>query len=325
MNVSYDKPNLLLGIIITIIAYFCFAIGSSCVKAIGSNFPTFEIVFFQNLTSLICIIPYCMKKNTLNFKFHFMKYHLARDLGGTASYIFYFSAIKYGNLVDATVLTYSAPFFTPIIWSIWSHEKMEKDIWWTIVLGFIGIAFILQPTANIIHSGSSIGILAGIASAFSLVANRKLNLNHASLSRTLFYFFLLGTIITLPLAIITWKGPTGIELILMICVGIATVVGQIFLTIAYRHGTASFLSPLCYSIVVFIVFISWIFFDDAPGILTLIGTGLIVVGGTLTFIIRKKPKTISKLFERPSHPWKKWWEFWKHNNNNDNNNNNHSK
>jgi drug/metabolite transporter (DMT)-like permease len=311
MKIPSDKPSLIFGIVITIFAYFCFAIASSCVKAMGPSIPAFEIVFFQNFISLICILPYCLKKGTLNFRRPFISFHLIRDVCGTGSYLCYFAAISHTNLVDATVLAYTAPFFTPIIWSVWMRDKIEKDVWWTIVLGFIGIAFILKPSENIFHIGSLFGIVAGVLTSFGLVAIRILNQKHASLSRTLFYYFLVGSIITFPLMISSWQRPSILQSLFLLAIGLTTVVGQIMLTIAYRHGTASFLSPLCYSIVIFIVLISWIIFNNKPEITSFIGAGIIVFGGTLSFILRKKPKTVLRLFENPHHIGSKWWEFWR--------------
>jgi drug/metabolite transporter (DMT)-like permease len=187
------------------------------------------------------------------------------------------------------------------------HDKIEKDVWWTIILGFIGIAFILKPSELIFHSGALLGIAAGVFSAFSLVSIRILNQKQASLSRTLLYYFIVATIITFPLAIATWKSPTLLDCLCLIIIGASTIIGQILLTIAYRHGTASFLSPLSYSIVIFILLISWIIFKQKPETLSFIGTALIVFGGTFSFVLRKRPKTFLKLFEHPNFYKRSRW------------------
>ena len=311
MRFFSKSPNLLAGIIITVLAYFFFAIAGSLVKAIGPNISSFEIVFFLNFFSLIIIIPYCLKKKTLNFRKSFWSYHLIRDITGVASYICYYAAIKYINLIDATVLAYTSPFFTPFIWWVWAREKIEKDVWWTIILGFIGIAFILKPTENIFRPGAIIGLASGVLSALSLVTVRILNQRQASLSHTLFYYFLVGTIIAFPIMTFYWKQPSIIEWIYLIAIGLTIVFGQILLTIAYRHGTASFLSPLSYSIVIFILFISWIVFNHYPGLLSFIGTALIVIGGTFSFIQRQKPKKLFKIFENPNYSFINRLKFWK--------------
>ena len=309
MDSFSQKQNLLLGILITILAYFCFSISSGLVKGLNGNIPAIEIVFFQNLVGLICIIPYSLKEKTFSFKDNYWSFHLLRDICGTLSYFAYFFAIKAINLVDATALAYTAPFFTPLISKILLGGKLEKDVWWAIILGFLGIAFILKPGEHIFHFGSIIGISAGIFTSIALVSIRFLNKKHESLSRTLFYYFFIGTILTGPFLFFSWNMPTLYELFFLIGIGLAIVIGQFLLTIAYRHGTAAFLSPLCYFMIIFTGLISWIFFHHAPGWLTLIGTALIICGGTLSFLFRKKPKTFLKTFERL--PEKKWWDIWK--------------
>ena len=184
-----QKPRLITGILITLLSYLFFATASALVKITNGNLPTVEIVFFQNLISLLCIIPYCLKKHTLRWDKSNLKVHLIRDFAGVLSYLFYFFAIKKISLVEATLLAYTAPFFVPIIWKIWMKEKGSNSIWWVIVLGFIGIALILNPSNGIFKIGALYGILAGMISAFSLVSIRILNQRHESLSKTLFYFF----------------------------------------------------------------------------------------------------------------------------------------
>ena len=120
------------------------------------------------------------------------------------------------------------------------------------------------------------------------------------MSRTLFYYFSFGALITCPFALVVWSPPTLIEWIEVIGIGVATAIAQILLTIAYRYGTASYLSPLGYVTVIYAgLSSSWIF--EIP--LTwksLVGTLLIIGGGTLTYVLKKQPKTISQTFETPN-------------------------
>ena len=74
------KPNLIYGIILTVIAYFCFSITSACVKALNNNIPTIEIIFMQNVISIICLAPFFFKKGAHSLKTKFYWIHLVRDI-----------------------------------------------------------------------------------------------------------------------------------------------------------------------------------------------------------------------------------------------------
>ncbi len=303
------RTSLLLGIGITIIANLFFALSSACVQALPEHFPVMEIVFFQNFISLIVIIPYCMKKGTLNFQRTNLSLHLVRDLAGVLSFWTLFLAIQKMGLVNATVLSYMSPFYVPFVCKLWRKEPIEKDVWWMVVIGFIGVLIILKPK-NLFYLSSLIGTLSALCSAFAVVALKNLNRQGESLSRTLLYFFITGTLFSLIFCLFQWQTPTLFQLLLLILLGALSILAQIFLTTAYRYGTASFLSPLSYSIIIFTTLISGLFFHEPQHWSIWIGIFIIISGGTLSFFFRIRPKKVEGLFARQNHV-KKGLAFWK--------------
>ncbi len=299
MPIEQTPPRLALGISIVLIANIFFVTASSLVWSFQGRFPTIQIIFIQNCVSFLCILPLALRKGYRRLKTDVLPLHLLRDITGVLSYYLYFVAIRFLNLTDATTLNYTAPFFVPIIWWIWMREKIDLHLWWSIIVGFIGVAVILNPTRQILQEGFVFGVFAGLASAIAFTTLRILNLKKEPMSRTLFYYFLFGTLFSAPFAWADWVHPDGLEWMRVLGVGFATVIAQMLLTIAYRYGTASFLSPLGYATVIYAGISSWLVFGDPPDRRSILGTILIVLGGTLTFILKKKPERIRETFEVP--------------------------
>ncbi|MBM3184289.1 MAG: DMT family transporter [Chlamydiae bacterium] len=291
--------RLLLGIGVCLVAYIFFVTASSLVWNFDENFPTVQILFIQNCISFFCILPLALRQGITNLKTNFFTDHFIRDIFGIGSYFFYFAAIRTLDLVDATTLNYTAPFFVPLIWWIWMKQKVGMDAWWSIVIGFIGVAVILNPTRQIFQLGFVFGLFAGITSGVAFCALRILNLHREPLTRTLFYYFAFGALSLFPFAWASWVPPTPAEWVRTIAIGIATAIAQILLTIAYRYGTASYLSPLGYASVLYAGFSSWFFFDVDLTWRSLIGALLIIGGGTATYIFKKRPETIRETFQTP--------------------------
>src|SRR6185295_9019600 len=178
--------RLSLGIILSLVAYVFLVTASSLVWSFQSEFPTIQIIFIQNCVSLICILPLTLREGHYSLKTKAPFTHLMRDAFGVLSYFLYFVAIDYLDLTDATTLNYTAPFFVPIVWWIWMREKIQPQVWWSIIVGFIGVAVILNPTKEIFQEGFVIGLAAGIASAIAFAALRILNLKSEPMSRTLY-------------------------------------------------------------------------------------------------------------------------------------------
>lgn len=299
MPTEQTPTRLSLGIGITLLANIFFATASALVWSFKGRFPTIQIVFLQNFVSLLCVLPLALRKGPARLKTEIFPMHLLRDVMGVSSYFLYFLSIRFLNLVDASTLYYMAPFFIPMVWWIWMKETIPKNVWWSIVVGFIGVLFILHPSQEIFQLGFVFGLFAGVSSAIALCTVRVLNLKKEPMSRTLFYYFTVGSTITLPFAWASWVPPLGWEWLFCISIGVATAIGQMLLTIAYRYGTASYLSPLSYSCLIYANLVSWLIYHQPPSLRSFIGATLIVVGGTLTYVLKKKPATLSQTFESP--------------------------
>ena len=122
------------------------------------------------------------------------------------------------------------------------------------------------------------------------------------MSRTLFYYFSIGSLISFPFAWAIWIPPTGKEWLFAAGIGVATAVGQIFLTLAYRYGTASYLSPLGYSVVIYNGIFSYFIFQTQLDWHSLVGTLLIIIGGVLTFFCKSKTHPIKSAIELDQKP-----------------------
>ncbi|MDE3055211.1 MAG: DMT family transporter [Verrucomicrobiota bacterium] len=291
-------PRLLLGIGMTLIAYLFFITVSSIVWKI-ERIPIAQILFFQNVVALLLVSPLVLRKGIKALKTTCPREHLLRDLFGVGSYFFYFLAIQDWDLTNATLLNYSTPFFIPIFWWIWTKQKVGPNVWWAIIVGFIGVAIVLNPSRPLFELGFVYGLFAGISSALAFCALRILNLRRESMERILSYYFSLGIILSFPFALISWTTPTPLEWLQLLGIGVGTLIAQILLTIAYRFGTASYLSPLGYSTVIYAALISWLLFDILPSVQTFIGSLFIILGGTLTYILKKRPESLAETFKNP--------------------------
>jgi len=315
MNFSFfNKKPLIKGIILTIISYFFLGLSSVFVKKTTHDLSIWQILFWQNLICLLLSLYYFYRNKTLNFKVKKISLHIYRGIFGTTCYWAFYKTLSLLDLVNATVLTYLAPFFVPFISHLWIKEPMEKKIWASLSLGFLGMLIILKPGDNLtLGWGFLIGIISAVTTAASIVSIRVLNTKGESLSSMLIYFFLSGIIISLPLAISDWTWLSFNNFIFMLCVGILTFIGQILFNIAYSYGTAVFLSPLCYFIILFNFIFSWFFFNVLPHWNAFLGSFLIILGGTITILMKSHsssfPEILSqKAFQEPR--WKKL-VFWR--------------
>jgi drug/metabolite transporter (DMT)-like permease len=257
------------------------------------------VIFLQNGVGLILMLFWVGRGGLCHLKTNYTLLHLSRSVFGCLSYYLYFVSIRYLELVDATLLNYTSPFFVPFVWWVWIREKVDRHAWWSIILGFIGVGVILRPTAEIFQLGFVIGLFAGLTSAVALCSVRILNVNKEPMFRTLFYLFFVSLCLSFPFAWASWVALTWFQWAKILALGVAIFIGQVLLTIAYRHGTAVYLSPLGYSTVIYAGLISYFIFGAPLGVRSLIGAILIIIGGTATYLMPRKPKTLADALQAP--------------------------
>jgi drug/metabolite transporter (DMT)-like permease len=263
-------------------------------KALGETFSVIQIVFMQHLVGFICIFSMMKKNKTFSYRTPHLRIHLIRDVLAVASFIFFYYGIKKISYVNASTLAYTSPFFTPFIWKLMKKEKIEKEIWWAILLGFFGILLILKPGITMINLGVIISLAAAVVTSLSLVLIHILNKNQEPSSRIMLYYFTVSSLLLFPCAVFFYKSPSFIEFAIMAGIGICTFLGQLFLTQAYRFAKPAFLSPLSYSMLIFVMLINSLVFHSSLDVFSIAGTFFVIIGGILTFILKGKKTSVIK-------------------------------
>ncbi len=247
------------------------------------------MVFFRNIFGLVMIAPWIVKHWPKSIEVSNFRLVLIRSLSGLLNLCFIFLAIKQISLVNTTLLNNSAPFFVPIILWLWLKIPINHKLWPAIVIGFIGIALILQPDGRIFNTGAMYALLSGICTAVSLITMR-LNAKKEDLYSFLLYFFLIGFVLTLPFAILNWSVQGLLPLLALIGIGVFSALGQVFLFSGLRHAKAHQLAPFTYSVVIFSGFYEFLFWGKIPPIIAYVGMALIIGSGIWIYLISRTPK-----------------------------------
>ncbi len=279
-----SKENATLGGLLIVIAFLCVAIMSALGKA-AAQVSTGTIVFFQNFVSLLLFLPWVLRHGAGPLKTSRIGLHILRACAGLLSQVLMFAAVKKMPLMNAVLLTNSAPLFIPLITWAWLKEKIGGIVWASLLVGFIGVVMILKPSpALIANPAALIATSAAVFSAFALVTVNRLSTTETT-QRILFYYFLISSIVTAPFAFIDghiFHPMAAKEWMYLVGIGIFMAASQLLIILAYRHASAGRIAPFNYSVVVFSGLIGWLLWKDAPDMLSLFGVVLVTVGGILS-------------------------------------------
>ncbi len=273
--------NAALGGSLLVLAFLCVAIMSALGKA-AARVPVGTIVFFQNFISLLLFLPWVLRSGVADIKTTRTWLHIFRAVAGLLSQVLMFMAVKKMPLMNAVLLSNSAPLFIPLITWLWFKEKISGVVWTSLMIGFVGVVLILKPNAALLSNPAAlIATSAAIFSAFALVAVNQLSTTETT-GRILFYYFLISSIATLPFAAANWHRPTMREWLFLGGIGVFMAASQLLIILAYRHASAGRIAPFNYSVVVFSGLIGWLIWKNTPDMLSLAGVILVTIGGILS-------------------------------------------
>ena len=278
-----------------LVAALGFAIMGALVKVGATKFSSAELVFYRSAFGLIAIYAFIFAKK-LPLKTPVMVKHMSRSLVGFGSLALFFYAIAHLPLASAITLNYTSPLFLAFFMPFFLHERPKKLVYVAILVGFIGVILVLQPTFNKTDAlAGTLGLASGIGASFAYIYVKQLgNLGEPDW-RTVFYFTFVSTIgagawmLFNQFTILSWQ-----DLPTLIGLGVSATIAQLALTRAYRTGKTLTVASLAYVTVIIASFFGVIFWQEQLTYGEWCGIGLIILSGIISVNTTSESPTTTK-------------------------------
>jgi drug/metabolite transporter (DMT)-like permease len=275
------ERNLRHGAFYMAVSALLFAGMGALVKLVSASLPNEMVVFFRSAMGLVVLVPWLWHRGFEGIRTTALGQHLARSAAGLAAMYCFFYAIAQLPLAEATLLNYSTPLFIPFIAAWWLRERVPPGLWQILFMGLLGVVLILKPGLALFAPAALVGLASGILAAVAMTGIRRLSATEP-VTRIVFYFTLFSTVVSaIPLAW-RWQTPEPQLWGALIAIGTLATAAQLFLTRAYRSAPAAQVGPFTYLTVVFAAAAGWLFWDEVPDGLSLLGALLVVAGGVFT-------------------------------------------
>lgn len=267
------------SLLYTLVSSLAFASMAAVIKAMAPVLPTEMTVFFRNSFGLLAILPLVLREG-VSLRTENFRWHVTRAVFGLIAMYCFFYTLGSMPLGDAVLLNYTAPLFTPLIALLWLREAVPVAVRIAITVGFIGVVLILKPGHDLFTPVALIGLVSGLFAAFAMTSIRRMAQTESAL-RIVFYFALVGTLLSAIPLLWHWQAMTWAAALPLISIGILASIGQLFLTKAYMGAPAARVGALTYLTVVIAALYGWLFWSEAPDIFSLLGAVLVFIGGAL--------------------------------------------
>ena len=240
------------------------------------HIPAHEIVFFRAVVSLV--VGYMLiRRRGLNPWGNNKPLLIYRGIAGTIALIMYFYTLQQMPLASAVTIQYLSPIFTILIAGIMLKEPARPIQWLMFLVSFAGVVMVKGFDPRISVFELIIGVAAAVFSGLAYNFIRKLK-DHDHPLVVVFYFPLVTVPVVGLYTLTHWVPPNSDDWLILIMIGLATTVAQIYMTKAYQAEKAANISNFNYLGTIYALAFGFFLFDELIGVFSLIGIGLIIFG-----------------------------------------------
>ena len=282
-----------------LVAGFFFAMMGMFVKFGAGEFDAAEMAFYRSFVGLFFIgALVAARRGTLRTPH--LANHVIRGVVGSISLIGYFYAMSQLPLATAQTLNYTSPIFLAIATVVVLNERFTYWLIGAIVLGFAGVALLLQPTIQGgKESAAWIGLFSGVFAAWAYLSVRSLGKLGEPDYRVVFWFTVIGSIICAgwQLATSSFHPVRWSNVWIVVGIGFCGTIAQLAMTRAYRTGNTLVVGSLSYSTLVFGAIATFVIWNEQLPPLELAGMAVIIASGLLAMRVEKKEEIEEAGFE----------------------------
>ena len=289
-----QATNLLRGSLLIIVTTLCFTAMDAQVKYF-SIYTTFIVFVWAKYFGQTVFLSFFFYKNRKRiFEYGNLKLQILRGVCTICPTMGFFLALKYVPLAEATALGFLHPIMVVVASAFILKEKLTTGKIFIVLLGFLGVLIITRPGLGVIHPASLLIIFANLFFGIYQIVSKYLDKvsNEAS---TLFFTTMFGLIVS---SIFLFLLPNNFSnlvdfdltniLIFLFFFGLLTSLGEYCLLTAYKTATASFLTPLFYTMLIWSTLYGFVIFNELPDFFSVFGALILVGAGLMNNYINKE-------------------------------------
>ncbi len=283
-----DRP--VFGIGLMVASCFMLTVNDALTKLMTPDLAAIDILLCQSLlflTGLLAALPWVGAARLFRIvSWSKQAWRAAFNLGTNILFIL---ALKELPLSTAVTLAFAGPLIIVALSPWLAGEVFDRNRLAAIILGFLGVLMIAQPSLAEFSYLAALPLLAALCSALRELVTRR---HPAESSASLMFYSILG----MSVAALLWTGGSfprlRTDLVTLLVISSAAQLAAVFLLVeSLRYAEAATIGLYKYSSLIFAVAFDLILFGRAPGLNVLLG-GAVIVGAMLFFLYRRKPRPV---------------------------------
>ena len=273
-----------LGIALRLGAATSFALMAAMIK-LGheAGIATPELIFYRFAFGLPPLLAWMALTGSLGaWRTRRPLMHLVRGALGLGTMILAFSALAFLPLAEATTIGFVAPLFSVMLSALILAERVGRYRWSAVLLGLIGVAMVMRPSGSGLPPlGLGLALCAALGVAAVTITLRQMGRTEP-MPTIVLWFTIFSIAASGALLPFFGRAHAAGDWLILVALGIAGGVGQLFLTASLRFASVPVVAPFDYSQLLWAVLLGWLIWDTRPPASTWAGAAVIIASGLYT-------------------------------------------
>ena len=275
------------GILLMLIAMAGFTMEDLFMKKLSVNLSTGQILITLGFgSSLVFALMAKIKGYKLTAKIFWSKGMLIRQFAEGIAAIAFITSLTLIPLSTVAAVFQATPLVITMGAALFLGEAVGWRRWLAIIVGLIGVLIIIRPGLNSFDPNVGYVLIAVLFVTVRDLITRKLPMNVPS---TIVSFQAFASLIIAGGVLIFLSDQKIVGLdknqIYFVLGGIIFgVIGYYCIVASTRIGEAGVVTPFRYSRLLFAIIIGFLFFNERPDFLTLLGASIVIMTGIYTVL-----------------------------------------
>ena len=276
---SRSTDRIGLGIALMVLSVAVFTCMDAIIKHVAqAGYTTPQILFFRNLFAFIPLSILIHRQGGLSsLATKKPMAHLIRSLIGLTAMGSFFYGYRTLPLSEAISISFAAPLFMTALSVPMLDEQVGIRRWLAVIVGFVGVLIMVRPPAHM-EPATLVMLFGTVFFSLAMIVVRRLSATETS-SSIIFYFTLMGVVLSGALMPWFWITPNFTDLMLLISIGIIGGIAQILVTSSIKAAPIAILAPFEYTALLWAVGFDIVIWQIFPSFYTYLGAGILVSTG----------------------------------------------
>ncbi len=257
-----------------------FTIMAVSIRGLAHKLNVFEIVAARSAFGMLILLGLLVVRPPLrlHISLRHWRLHVLRNGIAFAAQVAWVYSVTVLPLATVTALEFTAPAWSAVFAILFLHELVTAARIATVVMGIIGVLFIVRPGATSIEPALLMMLAVPVGFAITYIFTKKLTAGETTfailfwMNMILFPLSLMGVDPTFPARI------DASQILPLLGVGITGITAHLCMTNAFRAGDAQVVVPLDFLRLPLIALVGWILYSEQVDSLLFFGAGFIILG-----------------------------------------------